>query len=47
MELVLVLATIAQRWRFDLVPDHPVVPQAAVTLRPKYGMKMMARVRDL
>jgi cytochrome P450 len=47
MELVLVLATIAQRWRFDLVPAHPVVPQAAVTLRPKYGMKMMARVRDL
>ena len=45
MELVLVLATIAQRWRFDLVPDHPVVPQAAVTLRPKYGMKMMARKR--
>ena len=47
MELVLVLATIAQRWRFDLVPGHPVVPQAAVTLRPKHGMKMMARVRDL
>ena len=45
MELVLVLATIAQRWRFDLVPDHPVVPQAAVTLRPKYAMKMMARKR--
>ena len=45
MELVLVLATIAQRWRFDLVPGHPVVPQAAVTLRPKYGMKMTARKR--
>jgi cytochrome P450 len=45
MELVLVLATIAQRWRFDLVPGHPVVPHAAVTLRPKYGMKMTARAR--
>ena len=45
MELVLVLATIAQRWRFDLMPGHPVVPHAAVTLRPKYGMKMTARDR--
>jgi cytochrome P450 len=45
MELVLVLATIAQRWRFDLVAGHPVVPHAAVTLRPKYGMKMTARKR--
>ncbi len=45
MELVLLLATIAQRWRFDLVPDHPVVPYAAITLRPKYGMKMVATRR--
>jgi hypothetical protein len=45
MELVLLVATIAQRWRFELAPDHPVVPYAAVTLRPKYGMKMMGRRR--
>ena len=45
MELVLLVATIAQRWRFDVVPDHPVVPHAAITLRPKYGMKMIARRR--
>jgi cytochrome P450 len=45
MELVLLVATIAQRWSFDLVPGHPVVPQAAVTLRPKHGMKMTARQR--
>ncbi len=45
MELVLLVATIAQRWRFDLVPGHPVVPQAAVTLRPKHGMKMTATAR--
>ena len=45
MELVLLVATIAQRWRFDLVPGHPVAPQAAVTLRPKHGMKMIARER--
>jgi cytochrome P450 len=46
MELVLLVATLAQQWRFDLVPGHPVVPQAAVTLRPKYGMKMVANVRQ-
>jgi cytochrome P450 len=45
MELVLLVATIAQQWRFELVPGHPVVPNAAVTLRPKYGMKMTARRR--
>jgi len=41
-----VMATLAQQWRFQLVPGHPVVPQAAVTLRPKYGMKMIATVRQ-
>jgi cytochrome P450 len=45
MELVLVLATLAQRWRLELVPGHPVVPQAAITLRPKHGMQMIARRR--
>jgi len=46
MELVLLMATLAQRWRFQLVPGHPVVPQAAVTLRSKYGMKMIANARQ-
>ncbi len=41
MEGVLVLATIAQRFRMRLAPGHPVVMQPLVTLRPKYGMKMM------
>jgi len=45
MELVLLVATFAQQWRFELVPGHPVVPQAAVTLRPKYGMRMTPNVR--
>jgi cytochrome P450 len=42
MELVLVVATIAQRWRLRLVPGHQVVPQPLVTLRTKYGMRMIA-----
>lgn len=45
MEGALLLATIARRWRLRLVPGHPVVPQALVTLRPKYGMKMVCERR--
>jgi cytochrome P450 len=40
MELVLVVATTAQRWKLRLVPGHPVVPQPLVTLRAKHGMRM-------
>jgi cytochrome P450 len=46
MELMLILATIAQRWRFELVPNHPVVPQPLVTLRAKQGMKMTVVCRQ-
>jgi len=45
MELVLLVAAIAQRWRFALVPGHPVIPNAAVTLRPKHGLAMVANAR--
>ena len=40
MELVLLVATIAQRWSLALVPGHSVEPQAVVTLRTKHGMRM-------
>jgi cytochrome P450 len=40
MELVLVVATISQRWQLRLVPNHPVVPQPLITLRAKHGMAM-------
>jgi len=40
MELVLLVATIAQRWTLRLVPGHPVEPLPLVTLRTKHGMKM-------
>jgi len=39
-EGVLVLATIAQRWKMRLVPGHPVETRAVITLRPKHGMNM-------
>jgi cytochrome P450 len=45
MEGVLLIATIAQRWRFRLAPGHPVEPEPLITLRPKYGMSMIAEQR--
>lgn len=46
MESVLLLATLAQRFRFRLVPDQEIVLQAAVTLRPRNGLKMTLCRRD-
>ena len=45
MEGMLLLATIAQHWQLQLAPNHPVVPRPLVTLRPKYGMQMVANRR--
>jgi cytochrome P450 len=45
MEGILLLATIAQRWRLRLVPGHPVALQPIITLRPKHGMKMTVGAR--
>jgi cytochrome P450 len=39
MEAVLVLATLAQRFRFTLVREHPVVPWPTFTLRPRFGIQ--------
>ena len=41
MEAQLVLATVAQRYRLDLVPDHPIdlpILVTLVTLRSRYGL---------
>lgn len=40
MEGVLVIATLAQKWKMRLVPGHRVELQPSITLRPKYGMQM-------
>jgi cytochrome P450 len=45
MEATLILATIAQKYRLRLVPDHPVVPLASITLRPRYGVRVMLESR--
>jgi cytochrome P450 len=41
MEGVLVLATLARRWRPRLAPGHRVGLQPSITLRPLGGMKMV------
>jgi cytochrome P450 len=45
MEANLVLATIAQQFRFRLVSGHPVVPLASITLRPRHGLQVVAESR--
>jgi cytochrome P450 len=44
-EATLVLATLAQRFTLRGVPGHPVVPEPIMTLRPKYGLPMVATAR--
>lgn len=45
MELQLVLATMAQRVRLDVVPGHPIALVPGVTLRPKHGILVTAHRR--
>ncbi len=40
MEMQLVVATIAQRFRLRLVPGHPVVADPSITLRPRDGVRV-------
>lgn len=46
MEGILQLATLGQKWKLKLVPGHPVEPEPLITLRPKYGMKMLVEARN-
>ena len=45
MEAVLILATIAQRFRLALVPGQQVTPVPYVTLRPEPGIRMRVELR--
>ncbi|MEJ0041437.1 MAG: cytochrome P450 [Rhizomicrobium sp.] len=40
-EAMIVLGQILKRFKLDLVPGHPVVPLARLTLRPQFGLKMV------
>lgn len=45
MEGILIIATIAQKWTMDLTADQRIKLDPAITLRPKYGMKMKLTLR--
>ena len=45
MEAMLVLATIARRWRMRLAPEARIELRPVVTLRPKHGVLMTVRRR--
>jgi cytochrome P450 len=45
-EAILMLATIAQRYRLRLTPGHPVEAQGLITLRPRYGLRMTLERRQ-
>ena len=45
MEGVILIATIASKWKMRLVPHQKIVPQALITIRPKNGMNMILERR--
>ncbi len=45
MEILLVLATIGQRFRLPLAPDHPVSILPAMSLRPRDGIRVVVENR--
>jgi cytochrome P450 len=46
MEGALLIATLAQQWKMRLAPGHRVEPKAMITLRPRYGMRMIVETRE-
>ena len=45
-EAAVVIASVAQRFRFSLAPGHTVEPIGLLTLRPKNGVWVMATPRQ-
>jgi cytochrome P450 len=45
MEAILSLVTLAQKWRLKLVPGQRIEVQPKITLRPKYGIRMVPELR--
>jgi cytochrome P450 len=45
MEGILLIATLASRWRLKLMPEQKIGLNPLMTLRPKYGMKMKIEKR--
>jgi len=45
MEIILLLATVGQRFRLPLLPEHPVTLYPAMSLRPRDGIKVVVHSR--
>jgi cytochrome P450 len=45
MEAQIILAMITQKFRLNLVPDHPIALSQSLTLRPRHGLKMTLEAR--
>lgn len=45
MEAVLLMSVISQRWNLSLQPGFRVEMEPFITIRPRYGMKMIAKKR--
>jgi cytochrome P450 len=45
LEALLALATLVERWRFELVPGQDIRPKPSITLRPNAHMRMIVRDR--
>jgi cytochrome P450 len=44
-QMLIVVAVFARRFRFRLVPDHPIRPVGSVTLRPRGGLRVTVEHR--
>jgi cytochrome P450 len=44
-EALLILATLLERWRLELVPGQRIWPRPSVTLRPNTGIRMIVQAR--
>lgn len=44
-EGILLIATLARKWRLSLMPDQQIALNPQITLRPKYGMRMKITAR--
>jgi cytochrome P450 len=45
-EAILILATVAQRYRLRLKAGHPIEPRGLITLRPRHGLPMTVERRQ-
>ncbi len=45
-EGILLLATLARKWKLKMLPEQKITLQPMITLRPKYGMRMQCQNRE-